>query len=121
MRLNIEPQRDNRGGGKEEKLRVFIHSSGQIVYCGTLGTVCNSRKIRNTILRPSIREPAIEKVSKYGTGKRWPGLVFANILKFVIAFPLPGKIFFACFWTSSVGMVGSRDFFLLMTIFTVVA
>jgi len=100
---------------------VMRHSSGQIVYCGTPGTVFKSRKIRNTILRPSIWEPAIEKVSKYVIGKHWPRLVFANILKFVIALPLPGKIFFACFWTGSVGMVSHRDFFLLMMIFTVVA
>jgi hypothetical protein len=100
---------------------VTGHSNGQIVYRGTLGTVCKLRKVPNTILRPSIREPTIEKVSKYGIGKCWARLVFTNILKFVIAFPLAGKIFFACFWTSSVGMVSPRDFFLLMTILTVVA
>jgi hypothetical protein len=97
------------------------HSSRQIVYRGTPGTVCKLRKIPNTILRLSIREPTIEKVPKYGIGKRWPGVVFANILKLVIAFPLPGKILFTCFLTISVGTVSPRDFVLLMTILTVVS
>jgi hypothetical protein len=46
-----------------------------------------------------------EKVAKYGIGKRSVGLVFTNILKFVIDIPLPGRIFSACFWTSCVGIV----------------
>jgi hypothetical protein len=51
-------------------------------------------------------EPAIEKVAKYGIGKRSVKVVFANLLKFVIDIPLPGMIFSACFWTSCVGIVG---------------
>jgi hypothetical protein len=73
------------------------HSNGQIVYHGTLGIVWKSQKIQNTILSPSVGEPAIEKVSKYGIGKRNPELFFANILKFVIDFPLHGKSISACF------------------------
>jgi hypothetical protein len=42
-------------------------------------------------------KPAIKKVAKYGIGKLSVGLVFANILKFVMDIPLPGKIFFASF------------------------
>jgi hypothetical protein len=80
-------------------------SNGQFVYRGTLGVVCRSRNNGSAILSPPVREPAIEKVAKYGIGKRSVGLVFANILKFVIDIPLPGKIFSACFWTSCVGIV----------------
>jgi hypothetical protein len=45
-------------------------SSGQFVYRGTLGTVCRPRNIGSAIVRPPVREPAIEKVAKYGIGKR---------------------------------------------------
>jgi hypothetical protein len=58
---------------------VTRHSSGQIVYRGTPGTVCKSRKIQNIILSLLVQEPIIEKVSKYGIGKWYSGLVFANI------------------------------------------
>jgi hypothetical protein len=54
---------------------------------------------------PPVWEPAREKFGKYGIGKRSVGLVFANILIFVIDIPLPGRIFSACFWTSCVGTV----------------
>jgi hypothetical protein len=43
-------------------------------------------------LSPHVWELVIEKVGKYGIGKRSVVLVFANILKFVIDIPLPGKI-----------------------------
>jgi hypothetical protein len=45
-------------------------SNCQFVYRGTPGTVCKSQNIGNTILSPPVREPAIEKVAKYGIGKR---------------------------------------------------
>jgi hypothetical protein len=80
-------------------------SSGQFVYRGILGVVCRSWNNGSAILSPPVREPAIEKVAKYGIGKRSVRLVFANILKFVIDIPLPGRIFSACFWTSCVGIV----------------
>jgi hypothetical protein len=80
-------------------------SRGQFVYRGTPGNVCRSQNNGSAIVSPPIREPAIEKVAKYGIGKRSVGLVFANILKFVIDIPLPGKIFSACFWASCVGIV----------------
>ena len=50
-------------------------------------------------------EPVSEKLGKYGIGKQWVGLIFANILIFVIDIPLPGMIFFECFWTSYVGTI----------------
>ena len=50
-------------------------------------------------------EPASEKFGKYGIGKQLVGLVFANILIFVIDIPLLGRIFSACFWTSCVGTI----------------
>jgi hypothetical protein len=57
------------------------------------------------ILNPPVREPAREKVGKYGIGKWSVEFIFANILIFVIDIPLPGRIFSACFWTSCVGTV----------------
>jgi hypothetical protein len=64
--------------------------------CGILGVVCRSWNNGREILSPPVWEPTIEKVAKYGIGKRSVGLIFANILKFVIDIPLPGKIFSAC-------------------------
>jgi hypothetical protein len=74
----------------------------QFVYHGILDVVCRLRNNGSAILSPPVREPAIEKVAKYGIGKRSVGLIFTNILKFVIDIPLPAKIFSACFWTSCV-------------------
>jgi hypothetical protein len=73
------------------------HSKGKIVYRGNSGTFYKLQNIPNTIFRSSIYETTIEKVSKNGIGKHWLGLSFSNILKFVISFPLLGKIFFAFF------------------------
>ena len=64
--------------------------------CRISGDVCRSWNNGREILRSPVREPAIEKVGKYGIGKWSVRLVFANILKFVIDIPLPGKIFSAC-------------------------
>jgi hypothetical protein len=80
-------------------------SSGQFVYHDTPGIVFMSQNNGSAILRPPFWEPAIKKVAKYGIGERSVRLVFANILKFVIDIPLHGKIFFACFSTSCVGIV----------------
>jgi hypothetical protein len=80
-------------------------SSGQFVYRETLGVVCRLWNNGSVILSPPVQEPTIEKVAKYGIGKWLVGLDFINILKFVIDIPLPGKIFYACFWTSCVGIV----------------
>jgi hypothetical protein len=69
-------------------------SSGRFVYLQISGVVCRSWNNGREILSPPVREPKIEKVGKYGIGKRSVRLVFANILKFVIDIPLPGKIIF---------------------------
>jgi hypothetical protein len=63
---------------------------------GLVFVVCGSWNNGSTILSLHVQEPAIEKVAKYGIGKRSVRLIFANILKFVIDIPLPGKIFSAC-------------------------
>jgi hypothetical protein len=80
-------------------------SNGQIVYHGTPSDVCRLQNNGSAILSPLVWEPTIKKVTKYGIGKRSIGLVFANILKFVIDIPLHDKIFSACLWTSFVGIV----------------
>jgi hypothetical protein len=45
-------------------------SSGQFVYRGNLGSVCRSWNIGSAVVSPPVQEPAIEKVAKYGIGKR---------------------------------------------------
>jgi hypothetical protein len=48
---------------------MMMHFYGQIVYRGIAGTVCLSWSIGNTMLSPPVWQPAIEKMSKYETGK----------------------------------------------------
>jgi hypothetical protein len=99
---------------KEEGM--MEQSSGQFVYHGILGVICRYLSNGSAIFSSLFRELAIQKVAKYGIGKWSIKLIFANILKFVIDIPLPGKIFSACFWTSCVGIVSvtiSLRFFLI--------
>ena len=70
-----------------------------------MGAICRLRNNGSEILSFLVWEPIIEKVAKYGIGKRSIELIFANILKFVIDIPLLGKIFSTCLWTSCVGIV----------------
>jgi hypothetical protein len=91
-------------------------SNGRFVYREISGAVCRLQNNGSTILSPPIREPTIEKVAKYGIGKRSARLIFANILKFVIDIPLPGRIFSAYFWTSCVGIVSVAVSLMLLLI-----
>jgi len=75
------------------------------VYQGILGVVCKSQNNARESLNPPIQDPTREKVGKYGIGKWLVEFIFANILIFVIDISLVGNIFFACFWTSCVGIV----------------
>jgi hypothetical protein len=45
-------------------------SRGQFVYRRTPGTICRPQNIGSAIVSPPVWEPAIEKVAKYGIGKR---------------------------------------------------
>jgi hypothetical protein len=53
-------------------------SACQFVYRGTLGAICRIQSNRGPILSPPAREPAIQKVAKYGM--RDPYMLYKNLM-----------------------------------------
>ena len=60
------------------KIQIVRKSACQFVYRGTLGAICKTQSNRGPFLSSPAREPAIQKVAKYGM--RDPYMFYKNIM-----------------------------------------